>query len=449
MRPLPLGRRLSSAALAVLAAGAGWAALRPEPAPPALAAATRPVLSPERLPAVLAEAQGTVELEAAVDELLGDLASCVVVREGDRPVLLRRPQEVLTPASTQKLFVALAALRALGPDFRYQTQLVTRSRPDAGGALPALWLVGSGDPFLATPEYAAYLAERLRTRDRPLTPLAGLADDLAAAGVRSVGDIVGDDSRYDRARTVPTWKATYVTDNEVGPLGALIVDSGFSDFVPPERRAEDPAVHAAGELARLLEERGIEVRGEVRSGTAPDGAAVVGTVRSAPASEVVKAMVAESDNTAAELIVRELGRQVAGEGSTSVGTNVVAAEIAALGVPIEGVHLGDGSGLEVTNTATCAALDAALRAGDEVRDLLAVAGRSGTLVRRLVDTPYEGRVAAKTGSLKGVTGLAGFIDGRRRLSFALLAQGDFTSGEGRRLQDRLLFLLAHYPGPQP
>ena len=78
-----------------------------------------------------------------------------------------------------------------------------------------------------------------------------------------------------------------------------------------------------------------------------------------------------------------------------------------------------------------------------------MAGRSGALVERLVGTPLEGKLAAKTGSLQGVTGLVGFVDGRRRLSFALLANGDFSEAGGRLLQDRLVALLANYPGPQP
>ena len=102
---------------------------------------------------------------------------------------------------------------------------------------------------------------------------------------------------------------------------------------------------------------------------------------------------------------------------------------------------------------TCAVLASVLRLGPRggasLRDLLAVAGRSGTLVKRLVDTPLAGRLAAKTGSLEGVTGLAGFLEGRRQLSFALLANGAFSEAGGRLLQDRLAALLAMYPGPQP
>ena len=190
------------------------------------------------------------------------------------------------------------------------------------------------------------------------------------------------------------------------------------------------------------------------SGTAPSEAVTVGAVRSEPLTEVVAAMLRESDNLAAELLVREIGRRRADDGSTAAGAAAVVRELAALGLPVAGLRLGDGSGLEVTNTASCALLASALRLGEahglpDLRSRLAVAGRSGTLVKRLAETPLEGKLAAKTGSLKGVTGLTGFVDGRRRLAFALLANGAFSEAEGRLLQDRLVALPANYPGPQP
>jgi serine-type D-Ala-D-Ala carboxypeptidase/endopeptidase (penicillin-binding protein 4) len=457
-------RRLLAAALAVLSLAATAAALRPEPAPAAiLAPAGKPVWAPDRLPALLAEAQGTVELERAADELLGrsggaafpaGLRSCIVAYEGDRPVLLRRPELALTPASTQKVLVAVAAIAVLGPDFRFETRVVAARTPQEG-VVDALWLVGSGDPFLATPEYLAHLAGQPRSQDRRSTPLSGLAEALAGAGLRSVpGGIRGDDSRYDRTRVVPTWKPGYITDNDVGPLGALVVNGGFTRFTPPEQRAADPAAHAAGELARLTRDRGVDVPPAGGSGTAPSEVVTVAVVRSEPLTEVVAAMLRESDNLAAELLVREIGRRRADDGSTPAGAGAVVRELAALGLPVAGLRLGDGSGLEVTNTASCALLASTLRLGEahglpDLRGRLAVAGRSGTLVKRLVETPLEGKLAAKTGSLKGVTGLTGFVDGRRRLSFALLANGAFSEAEGRLLQDRLVALLANYPGPQP
>jgi D-alanyl-D-alanine carboxypeptidase/D-alanyl-D-alanine-endopeptidase (penicillin-binding protein 4) len=421
--------------------------------------ASRPVWALDRLPALLAEAQGTVDLERAVDQLVGQSGarSCLAVYEGERPVLLRRPDDTLTPASTQKILVAVAALADLGPDFRYETRVVAEGQP-RDGAVGRLWLVGSGDPTLATPEYIQYLTTRPRFGLHQSTPLAALVDGLRTAGVTTVtGGIVGDDSRYDRARIVPSWKPGYIADNEVGPLGALLVNSGFTAFEPPEKRADDPAVHAASELARLAGAAGITVTGpQPASGVAPpaDRTVTLATVRSAPLSEIVAGMLRESDNTAAELVVRELGAAERHDGSTPAGTQAVIEALGGAKLPTSGLRLGDGSGLEVTNRATCALLAAAVRLPDhagapELSPLLAVAGQSGTLVQRLADTPLAGKVRAKTGSLTGVSGLAGYVDGRRSLSFAFLANGPMSDAAGRVLQDRLVALLAGYPGPQP
>ena len=453
-----LGSRSLTALLAVLSLVCGWLALRPVRSGAAVTAtAARPLWSPERLPALLAEAQGAVDLGRAVDELLGGagVRSCLAVYEGDRPVLLLRPDDALTPASTQKILMATAALAVLGPDFRFETKVVADGRP-RDGAVGTLWLVGSGDPTLATSEYAQWLYDRPRYVLRQFTPLAAVADQLLAAGVRTVtGGVVGDDSRYDRARTVPTWKPGYIAQNEVGPLGALLVNDGFTVFESgKEQRAGDPAVQAAGELTRLAGELGINVAGPPSSGVAPPKAVTLASIRSAPLADIVAGMLRESDNTAAELLTKELGVARAHHGSTAAGTEALTEALAAARLPTAGLQLGDGSGLDITNRASCALLAGALRLPDKaghprLSDLLAVAGRSGTLALRLNDTPLDGRLRAKTGSLDGVTGLAGFVDGRRELSFAFLANGNVSDAAGRLLQDRLVALLAAYPGPQP
>ena len=454
----PPGRRTPTAALAVISLLCGWLALRPDAGGAIADPAPRPLWSPDRLPAVLAEAQGTVDLERAVDELLGasDVRSCVAVYEGDRPVLLRHVDEAFVPASTQKILVGLAALTVVGPDFRYETRVRSDARP-RDGVVGNLWLEGAGDPTLATPEYIQWLQDpdRPRFHLRRSTPLTALVDGLRAAGVTVVtGGIAGDDSRYDRTRIVPSWKETYVIDNEVGPLGALLADGGFTDFEPPEERADDPAVHAAAELTRLAQAAGIPVAGPPTVGTAPPEAEVLATVRSAPLSDIVAGMLRESDNTAAELLVREIGVVKRQDGSTAAGTRAVTDALAEAGLPTAGLQLRDGSGLDVGNRSTCALLAATLRVGGAdgaplLGSMLAVTGRSGTLARRLAGTPLEGKLRGKTGSLNRVTGLAGYLEGHRNLSFALLANGSLSNSAGRVLQDRLAALLASYPGPQP
>jgi D-alanyl-D-alanine carboxypeptidase/D-alanyl-D-alanine-endopeptidase (penicillin-binding protein 4) len=435
-------------ALAVLAGVSGWLAVRPEASAAPVEVASRPLWSPERLPGLVAEATGAVELAEAVDDVLDDVpSSCLVAYQGGREIFSRRADSALVPASTQKILIGAAAVARLGADYRFTTKVVAGA-PVADGVADRLWLVGGGDPFLVTPELALQLSETPHRAGRRPTLLDDLAGRVAEAGIRHVpGGIAGDDSRYDRERSVPSWKPGYISQNQVGPLGALLVDSGFTDTVPPLARALDPAAHAATQLSRLLAARGVTVPAPATSGRAPDDAVTVAEIRSPPLEQVVSAMIRESDNTAAELLVRELGHVAAGEGSTPAGLRVVVDQLSELGLPTDGLRLGDGSGLEATNQVTCALLAATLDRVDGIRKWLATAGETGTLSRRFLDTPLEGRLQAKTGQLNGVTGLTGFVDGRRDLRFAFLANGRFGTETGRALQDRLLGYLANYPAP--
>ena len=174
----------------------------------------------------------------------------MIVTDGAGELASKSPNAVLAPASTEKLLTAVVALSTMGPDFKYETKAVAPAAP-ANGAVSRLWLVGAGDPGLATPEYQALIASDPETKDEVTTPLVSLADSIVAAGVRSIpGGVQGDDSRYDTMRYLPTWKDTYRTDGQVGPIGALTVNHGFSAFKPKPVPVDDPAVFAAGELTR-------------------------------------------------------------------------------------------------------------------------------------------------------------------------------------------------------
>ena len=227
------------------------------------------------------------------------------------------------------------------------------------------------------------------------------------------GGISGTTPATTATGCVPTWKPNYITDNEAGPLGALLVNSGSPEFTPPETRAVDPAVHAAAELAGLAVARGVVVGGPPAAGVAPEesghpGHRPLGAALGAGGASMVR----ESDNTAAELHPREMGRRVRrGRVHGRRRRRRCVEELARMGLPTDGVRLGDGSGLEATNTVTCGVLAAALRDGPPAPPL---AGRRRAVrhpALRLAGTPLEGRLAAKTGTLRGVTGLAGFVDG--------------------------------------
>ena len=116
-------------------------------------------------------------------------------------------------------------------------------------------------------------------------------------------------------------------------------------------------------------------------------------------------MLRESDNGTSELLVKEIGLQVAGEGSTAAGTRVVLETLRLLGLPTVGVKVVDGSGLDPGNSVTCRLLVTLLDAqgsGGTIDRALPVAGQTGTMSKRFLATPVAGRLRAKTGSIKGI-----------------------------------------------
>jgi D-alanyl-D-alanine carboxypeptidase/D-alanyl-D-alanine-endopeptidase (penicillin-binding protein 4) len=150
------------------------------------------------------------------------------------------------------------------------------------------------------------------------------------------------------------------------------------------------------------------------------------------------------------MLLRELDRQSGGDGSTAGGAGHVLDEAGRLGLPTEGVHLVDGSGLDLGNRATCRALLGALNLSRQPRFAvldtgLAVAGRSGTLVTRFVGSPVEGRLAAKTGWISGVAAMVGRLEGHPTRRFALIVNGSFAWPAARALEDRVVEVLATVP----
>jgi serine-type D-Ala-D-Ala carboxypeptidase/endopeptidase (penicillin-binding protein 4) len=390
-------------------------------------------------------------LAAQLDAALVNTNACLVVRSADGRVLYSHDDSVpLAPASTQKLLVAAAALDLLGPSYRFTTTVVAARSPVAG-QVEQLWLVGGGDPVLSSPEYAAFLAASPLTGGQTVTtPMGDLADQLRVAGVKAVpGGLHGDDGRYDRLRFLPSWKPSYATEADVAPLGALEVDDGLDRWRPPTLTS-DPATHAAGVLARLLAARGIAAAQAVDA-TAPATAVVLAHVQSPPLGDIVTSMLRDSDNTAAELLARELDHAGGGTGTTPGGLAIVAREAAKLGLPTTGLHLDDASGLAPTDRTTCATLLGALDLSAQPRfapmGLLSVAGRFGTMVGRFSETPAVGHVSAKTGSIQGVAAIVGRMDEHAPLEFAFLLNGGFNFATGVAYEDRVVAALGSYTGP--
>lgn len=452
--------------VALVAGGLAWraeadAGETPEPLASVSDLAT-PVLSARRVPVWLIRPGGAISLDLALQDFLDQSPdpACLVVESGGQTIIDVNGGEALVPASNMKLLLAVAALEQLGADSVFTTTTAAASPIGDDGTLDNdLWLVGGGDPLLGTDDYVA----GLKDPEQAHTRLEELADQLVDGGLTAVtGGVTGDDTRYDNARTVEGWPERSTTRSRPGPFTALAVNDGFESYpLDPESEAtpqpaDDPPAMAAEVFAQLLVDRGVDVQGDAAAAPAPDDLVTLATVDSPPLGDVVEQMLTTSDNTTSELLVKELGLSRVGEGSTAAGTQAVTDILTGLGLPTDGLVVADGSGLHDDDRVSCDLLAAVLvRAGPDsaVATSLAVAGESGTLAERFLDSFVSGRLRAKTGSLDESTALSGYVDTLAGLDlvFAYVANGSDLSAQLDTLHEQQELLgdaLVRYPeGP--
>lgn len=442
------------AAAALLVPGAPAPATGPPPS-------RRPavdVLSARRLPEVLVRPVALRSLRAAAAPVVADAppSSCLVVRDGGADVLSVHPTADLAPASNMKLLTAAAALDVLGPATTLTTRVVGR-RPSGGTVTGDLFLVGGGDPLLTTQTGTTLFTHG----PQQVTSMERLADRVVASGVRRVsGSVVGDGGRHEPVRSLPTWPRRFVGNGIVAPLSALLVNDGWRvSAVPPATGggpAEDPDAHAAAVLTELLTARGVIVDGPPRSGRAPTAAPVLVAQPSLPVRTLVAEMLTFSDNTTAELLLRELDLARGGRGTTAGGAAVLARWTAAHHPSARPAVVVDGSGLSPQNRVTCTLLVDVLQAGGRDGLLaggLARPGRPGTLDDRLRRPEVRDRVRAKTGTLNDVTALSGWVRTTRDvdLAFAVVENtgGRRVTADDIALQSRLVDAVVAYPQGPP
>ena len=333
----------------------------------------------------------------------------------------------LRPASNEKLATTYAALTALGPSFRIETDVLGAGTLGGGAWHGDLVLKGYGDPTLSAAE------------------LGSLARQVAATGIKRVsGRILGDESWFDSHRTGLGWKAKFYL-HESPALSALIVDRGWTGRYETGR----PALYAAQLFRRDLRRAGITVGGGTRVGVAPADAVVpLAEVESPPVSALVRHMDVYSDNFYAEMLMKEIGAVHGGGGSAAAGLLVTRRLLAAAGVPLSDVRMVDGSGLSLADRWTTGGLAALLRAMWLDPDLqpyvlpaLPIAGLTGTLEHRMRTGPAHGLVRAKTGTTDDSSALSGFVG--NRYVFSVVENGrPVKTRIAERSQDRFAQVLA-------
>ena len=422
----------------------------------------------------------------------------------------RNARKNFKPASTLKLVTTAAVLDAIGPDERLRTTVETAGRLDAfGRVLGDVYLVGRGDPNLsgrftdgdrtaAFEEMANTLwsagvrriegrlvgHEGLFTGDRRGedwswqdlvwwygAEVSALSfNDNCADLTVTAGERAGDPVRVGRepasafyrvvssattsaAGTPPALTLTRAPgSNEVRlsgtyPIGAETWEGSAA--------LEDPARYAATVFGEVLAARGIVVSGPVETSSVPlpAGVRVLAAHESPPLLEILKAVNKTSQNLHAEMMLRLLGARRRGAGSADAGREAAAEFLRRVGVEPSAWAMQDGSGLSRSDVLTphemvslLAAMDRHPRAA-AFRETLPIAGRDGTLKNRMKGGAADGRVVAKTGTLRQVNALAGYVTARggSRLAFVAIANHHTAGGSAATTAlDEIGALLASF-----
>jgi D-alanyl-D-alanine carboxypeptidase/D-alanyl-D-alanine-endopeptidase (penicillin-binding protein 4) len=365
--------------------------------------------------------------------------------------------QALAPASTLKILTATAALSVLGPDATLTTAAVLERTGPASGTVT---LVAGGDTTLA-PEAG---------RPGEVMGRAGMGDlawaaavELRRRGVDRV-EVRLDDTIFTGPSTYPDWQWSLGTTWGAPATPLAIMGGRAGAGFDAVTYSADPALAAAEQFARLLAVHGrdealalppVMVAGSVARGRAPLGAETLAEVRSAPMHELVGHQLRQSDNTLSESLGRMVGVALGEPGSFAGCAAGVGQTAAELGLPTAGLKLDDCSGLSHGSAVSAATLTAALAlaAGPSAGDLgtvgrsLPVGALQGTLANRFSQTAAAGNVRAKTGTLTGVTALAGLVQtaGGRELVFAVVANPDpaaIWTDSARQSIDRFVAGLA-------
>lgn len=452
---------------------------------------------------VLAQASGK-ELAVSANRIVKEFESrygakvgisTQVLKSGKVPFSYNGTQPMV-PASNLKVVTTAAALDVLGPDFRFETRLFGAVAKN-GVINGDLVLKGGGDPTF----FAPYV-------DSSTAPLVSMAKSLKNSGVTRIkGDLVIDDSDFDRVFIASSYHDRYLLDSYAAPVGGLglnrnlvtikigpkgvtldpptgsiqiinKIELGSYDQVWAERRrgsdtvilqgvirqgstvettltVNDPVRLAGSTFFRILKKEGIQVDGEWK--LVPEGqpASLAGKVllarhRSPKLMEMINRTNVESDNLFAEHIFRRLGATLVGLGNVRNSRAVVVDFLKRNQVSDAGLRMADGSGLSEQNKISTHHMVGILKTmwdhpqGQQFIDSLPAPGE-GTLKRRLGGVV----IRAKTGTLNNHSGLSGYVVTAygETVGFSILVNDIETTWPAVELEDRIVTLISSWDRP--
>lgn len=455
--PLPVGTLASILATPIMLLSAAQSEMgQAAPIPPTAIAQATGGVCPAQLPAALNRIATRSSVQWSVLVQTQGTA-------GNRINLYNRNAgTLLSPASNNKLLTTAAALTQLGPQYRLRT-VVTGT--GSGANLNTLRIMGQGDPSLTTAQLTTLVQQLSQKGIRQVGQLIGddtyfrgaavnpywqASDTLAGYGAPVNSLMLNQNSieltlfpqrvgqplriQWNDPTDASDWRinnrTTTVSASQGEYVDAYRASSGWVVTVEGQLRAgaaselvaasiPNPGNYLIQKFRNALTKANIQVNQAtvVKSSSAPPGETELAAISSPPLAQLLQETNRESNNTYAEALLKTVGRVQApsNQDATAAGVAAIKTILAPLGVNPNRYSMIDGSGLAARNRASAEAFVQTLQAMAQsphasiYRASLPVAGVSGTLKNRFRNTPVQGRLQAKTGTIGGVVSLSGYL----------------------------------------
>lgn len=327
----------------------------------------------------------------------------------------RNARQLLRPASTMKLVTAITALDRLGAGYQFRTRLYHTGTISNGRLDGDIYCVGGMDPMVDTDDLRAF------------------AQQLHQMGVDTLrGRIVTDCSMKENLDYGEGW--CWDDDNPL--LKPLMV--GRKD------------IFAETLIEEMMNDSIVIEEIQRSEGRCPADAIPVAT-RSHNMDQVLMNMMKQSDNYYAEAMFYQIAASTGSRpAKASDARSVVKRLISTLGLGSQPYKIADGSGLSLYNYVSAELETMLLRYAwlhgpiyDHLYPALPIAGMDGTLEKRMCNTVAESNVRAKTGTLTGISSLAGYCEAENghQLCFSIINQGVMRNADGKAFQDRFCRVL--------
>lgn len=409
----------------------------------------------------------------------------------------------LNPASNMKLLTAAAALSTLGEDYTFTTEILTDGEVDKKTLHGNLYIKGKGDPTLLPSDFASF-ADTLK--EEGITEITGdvIGDDTWYDDVRLSPDIIWSDEDYYYAAQISALNAAPDKDYDTGSVAVEVSPGSVGQapkvevspentFITVENKATttdangehdidvkrkhgtniitiegtmpassgnvkewmavwDPTAYTLDLFEQALEEKGIQIKGSVKEKEAPQDADVLFTHDSMELKDLLIPFMKLSNNSHAEVLVKEMGKVVHDEGSWEKGIEVMNDALSEFGVDVDQVVIRDGSGISQDDLLPANEITKLLYHiqtedwYDVYKKSLPIAGNpermvGGTLRHRMVDMPLQ----AKTGTINGVSSVSGYAETKNgeEVIFSILINNLLDSDDGPPIEDKIMNVIVN------